>query len=47
MIVFSKKHYKKYGGFMLENFVCMGLSCAGKMDDGGYLLSVIDQGHAV
>jgi hypothetical protein len=47
MIVFSKKLYKNYGGFMLESFVCMRLNGHGKMDDGGYLISVIDQGHTV
>ncbi len=28
---------------MLENFVYMRLNGHGKMDDGGYLISVIDQ----
>lgn len=47
MIVFSKKHYKNYGSFMLENEVCMKVSTHGKLTDGGYLVSVIDQGHTV
>lgn len=47
MIVFNRKHYKNYGGFMLENFVCMGIASAGKLNDGGHLIAVLDQGHTL
>jgi hypothetical protein len=45
--VFSKKKYKNYGSFMVENEICIRLSSHGMLSDGGFLVSVIDQGHIV
>ena len=47
MIVFGKKHYKNYGSFMLENDRCVILDSHGTLNDGGFLISVIDQGFTV
>lgn len=47
IVVFNKKCYKNYGALVLESEVCLRLGGHGKMADGGFLVSVIDQGHTV
>jgi hypothetical protein len=47
MIVFSKRKYKNYGSFMEDSDACMGLSSHGVLADGGFLVSIVDQGHTV
>ena len=47
MIVFSHKHYKNYGSFVLDNDICIGAYFHGMMNDGGYLISLIDQGYTI
>lgn len=47
MIIFSKKKYKNYGSFMLENDFCAEVGSYGILEDGGYLLGIIDQGFTV
>lgn len=47
MIVFSQKHYKNYGSFVLDNDICIRVSSHGMLPDGGCLISVIDQGYTV
>ena len=47
MIIFSSKHYKNYGSFVMDNDICLAISSHGLLNDNGYLISIIDQGYAV